>query len=172
MTEPAYQEVTLAEVLDVACNEAVPFTGEGDAKLLGFMLREGECTVDISKPTIRVWYSWLPRANPSRYDFRLAPGIVRRLMGLGGVKKVVDEATFQVGPGTTGTGRYVFDIPQKWVRINCDEERIIICVRDEQKDLGSSAPEHYGKIVRCKQCNGILRTALAKQCFDCGYDWH
>jgi hypothetical protein len=32
--------------------------------------------------------------------------------------------------------------------------------------------EHGDKVIRCRKCGGILRTPRAKQCLDCGYDWH
>jgi len=171
MAEQASEKVGLAEVLDVAENGAIPVTGEGDAKMLGFLLRDGECTADISESTFSVWYSWLPRGFPSRYDICLAPGIIRRLMELGGVRRIASEATFQVGPATTGTGRYVFEVQRKWLRIKCNEERIIIRVRDERKGLDRNLGQ-FDQIVKCERCNGILRTAFAKQCLHCGYDWH
>lgn len=97
-------------------------------------------------------------------------------MELGDVQSIADEVTFHVGPGRTGTGRtgtgrYVFDFKKRWVRIRCEEERIVIKVRDERKDLDDREPEFFG-VVRCERCNGELRTPLAKQCTHCGYDWH
>jgi len=35
------------------------------------------------------------------------------------------------------------------------------------RDMGQ-----FDQIVKCERCNGILRTAFAKQCLHCGYDWH
>ncbi|TWU27423.1 hypothetical protein [Bythopirellula polymerisocia] len=102
----------------------------------------------------------------------LAPGLVWRLMQLGGVQRITDEATFQVGPGTTGTGLYVFDFEQKWVRIGREEERIVIRIRDDRKGLDDQETEFAVKVVRCELCNGELRTPIAKRCRHCGYDWH
>ena len=93
-------------------------------------------------------------------------------MRLGKLDRIADEATFQIGPGTTGTGRYVFDFPKKWVRIRCEDSRITISVRDERSGLNDSDPKFFSQVVRCERCNGELRTPLAKQCLHCGYDWH
>ena len=172
MQEPVSDEVGLAEALAVARGGAMPSINEGDAKMLAFFLREGECTAEISELKFSVWYSWLPRPLPSTYFMSLAPGLVRRLMELGNVQCITDEATFKVGPGRTGTGRYVFDFNKKWVRIRCEEERIVIRVRDERKDLAGPDPEFFGEVVRCERCNRELRTPLAKQCLHCGYNWH
>jgi hypothetical protein len=150
----------------------MPSIGEGDAKLLGFFLRDGECTAEISESTVSVWYSWLPRSKPSTYFISLAPGLVCQLMRLGEVQRIADEATFQVGPGTAGRGPYVFDFERKWVRIQREDERIVIKVRDQREDLKDRDPEHFGKIVRCERCNSELGTPLAKQCLHCGFDWH
>jgi hypothetical protein len=32
--------------------------------------------------------------------------------------------------------------------------------------------EHRDEIMRCDKCGGVLRTPKARQCFNCGYDWH
>lgn len=150
----------------------MPTVNESDAKMLAFFLREGECTAEISESSFSVWYSWLPRWKPSTYFVHLAPGLVCRLMQLGGVQRITDEVTFQVGPGTTGLGRYVFDFEEKWVRIRLEEERIVIRVRDDRQGLDDQVPEFDVKAARCERCNGELRTPLAKQCCHCGYDWH
>lgn len=172
MSKNIPQEAGLLEALTVADGGEKPCVYEGDVKLLSFFLRQGECTAEISKSQISVWYSWLPRWKPSTYFINLAPGLVCRLMQLGGVQRIADEAVFQVGPGTTGTGRYVFDFEKKWVRILREEERIIIRTRDDKKSLNDPDPEFAVKIARCERCNGVLRTPIAKQCLHCGYDWH
>ena len=159
------KEVGLAEARAVAEGGPMPGISEGDAKLLGFFLRHGECTAEISESTISVWY-FGPRLISSRYLVSLAPGLVCQLMQLGEVQRIADEATFQVGPGTAGTGPYVFDFKRKWVRIRCEDERIIIKIRDKRKNLKDRDPG------RCERCNSELRTPLAKQCFHCGFDWH
>ena len=171
MQESVSDDVGLAEALAVARGRAVHSTGESDAKLLAFFLREGECTAEITESKISVWYSWLPRPLPSTYFTSLAPGVVGRLMGLGDVQCIADEASFQVGPGRTGTGRYVFDFSKRWVRIRCEEGRIVIVIRNEQSDLDDPEPEFFA-VAQCERCNGELRTPLAKQCLHCGYDWH
>jgi hypothetical protein len=170
MPEPA-KEIGLTEAIAVTEGKLLPSFGEEDAKLLAFFLRDGECTSEISESKLSVWYSWLPRPKPSSYFTFLAPGLVSQLMQLGGVRSITDEATFQVGPGTAGIGRYVFKFERKWVRIRCEAKRIVISVRDKQEDLHKQ-PEHFGKVVRCERCNGELRTPLAKQCLHCGFDWH
>lgn len=42
------------------------------------------------------------------------------------------------------------------------------------KVRGRILKEHKGDVFinRCSQCNKIVRTPKAKQCFWCGYDWH
>ena len=172
MQETNPEQVGLVEALAIAGGGAMPPFSEAYFKLLGFFLREGECTAEISESKIDVWYSWLPRPKPSTYVVSLAPGLVGRLMELGGIQRIEGEAIFQVGPGSTGIGRYVFNFEKKWIRIQCKEDRIIIRVRDERKDLHDRDPEHFGKVVRCERCNSELRTPLAKQCLNCGYDWH
>ena len=125
MLEP----VGLAETLKVANGGSIQHLDEGEFKLLGFFLRDGECTAEISDSIISVWYSWLRRPLPSRYFLSLAPGLVGELMRLGNVERIADEATFQVGPGTTDTGRDARDFHRKWIRIRCEDTRIIIKVR-------------------------------------------
>jgi hypothetical protein len=167
--------VGLADALAVAKGGPMRPRGQAeilDAKLLSFFLRDGECTAEISESIISVWYSWLPRPKPSTYFINLAPGLVNQLMRLGEVQRIADEASFQVRAGTAGTGPYIFNFETKWVRIRCEDARIIIKVRDRQEDLNDSDPEHFGKVVRCERCDSELRTSLAKQCFHCGFDWH
>lgn len=172
MQKPVPKKIGLAEALAVAKGELEPCTNEGGAKLLAFILRDGECTVELSDLKIAVWYSWLPRPFPSTYCKSRAPGLVGSLMELGGVQRIVGDATFQIGPGCTGTGSYVFEFKQRWVRIRCEEKRIVIRVRDDHKDLDDDDPNFYVKAVQCERCGGELRTPLAKQCLCCGYDWH
>lgn len=172
MPKKITQDTGLLEALTVADGGEKPCLHEADSKLLGFFLRQGECTAEISESRISVWYSWLPRWKPSTYLISLAPGLVCRLMQLGGVQRIANEATFQVGPGTTGTGRYVFDFQKKWVRIRREVDRILIRIRNDRKDLDDQDPEFAAKVVRCEKCNGVLRTPFAKQCLHCGYDWH
>ena len=172
MKEPPPDKIGLLEALAVARDGAMASTCESDAKLLGFFLREGECTAEISDSKISVWYSWLQRPNPSTYYLSLAPGLVRRLMDLGEVQCIADELDFQVGPGRTGMGRYVFEFKQRWVRIRCEKERIVIRIRDDRQNLDDQIPKFVSQATRCQRCNGELRTHLAKQCLHCGYDWH
>jgi hypothetical protein len=80
MTESISDETGVLKALKVAENGAIPFSGEADAKLLYFLLHDGECNVEISGSKIYVWYSWLQRAKPSVYFARLAPGVIGRLM--------------------------------------------------------------------------------------------
>lgn len=166
------QRTGLVEALAVAKGSMTPDLTEEDAKLFLFFLRDGECTAVITESTIAVRYSWLFRSRPSNYYVRLAPAIICRLMQLGGVTQVVDEAIFSVGPTTTGTGHYVFDVATKWVRIRCEDERIVILVRDERKSLDGEMGSDLWNTVRCERCNQELRTPMAKQCLHCGYDWH
>lgn|GEM_PF-6917149 len=164
-------EFGLSEAIAVTEGRLLPGLGEGEAKLLAFFLRHGECTAEISESTISVRYSWLPKPKPSNYYISLAPGLVCQLMRLGEVRRVTDEATFQVGPGTAGTGQYAFEFERKWVRIRCEANRIGIWVRDQQQDLNNE-PEPCVKVVRCERCQSELRSPLAGQCFHCGFDWH
>jgi hypothetical protein len=62
--------------------------------------------------------------------------------------KPFDVLTFAVGSG--GERRVFFDISSYYGR-----------------DRGSSEPE-----AQCPYCGAELRSAKAKQCFDCGMDWH
>ena len=162
----------LAEVLAVAKGLVTPPKSEAEAKLLNFLLREGECTAAITNTMITVWYSWLDNWRPATYPLSLAPAVVGGLMQLGSVERLDDEATFQVGPGTTGTGRYVFDFSEKWVRIRWESEQMLIHIREERKGLDEEDTQKLRKVTRCERCNGLLRTPRAKQCFNCGHDWH
>jgi hypothetical protein len=45
------------------------------------------------------------------------------------------------------------------------EYRTLVCTRVLQ-DHTTFKPQ------RCAQCNSVLRTPTAKQCFECGNDWH
>ncbi len=103
------KEVGLAEALVAAEGGPMPRIGEEDDKLLGFFLRDGECTAEISESTISVWFSWLPRPKPSTYFISLAPVLVCQLMRLGEVQRITGESTFQLGPGTTGSGKLEFN---------------------------------------------------------------
>jgi len=54
--------------------------------------------------------------------------------------------------------------------------------RIEQLGLSRVMSEAAHRVVRdnperqllhtCSRCGGLCRTPVAKQCFDCGYDWH
>ena len=173
MDEQESNEIGLVEALAVAKGEATAPTDDGDTKLLGFLFRQGECNAEISESVISVRYSWLPYPpRPSTYFCSLAPGLVRQLMELGDLQQIDDEVTYKVGPGRTGTGDYAFKFKRKWVRIQCEENRIVIRVRDKRKDLDNERPKSFGKIYLCERCNGELMTPLAKQCLHCGHDWH
>lgn len=172
MNEKTSNQVGLVEAFAVAQGGVTPATSDGDAKLLAFFLREGECSAVISESTISVWYSWRPRSLPSRYFVRLAPGLIGRLMQLGGVQNIAREAAFSVGPGNVSIGQYPVDFKEKWIRIHLDVDRILIQVRDDHADLDKKLIEYVGKVALCERCNRELRTPLAKQCLQCGYDWH
>jgi len=126
----------LAQALEVARSGVRSPVSEGDEKLLGFFLRHGICDAHIGTPVIEVRFSWLQKRKPSTYFGSLAPGLITQLMDLGGVKAVADSVEFSVGPGITGTERYRFSFPKKWVLIQCSNESILIRVRDQQQDLG------------------------------------
>lgn len=32
--------------------------------------------------------------------------------------------------------------------------------------------DHFDELHRCPRCNWLLPSESAKQCFECGYDWH
>lgn len=127
----------LADALNVARSGIRSTVSESDEKLIGFFIRDGVCDARIGIPIIEVWYSWLPRPKPSTYFGSLAPGLITQLMDLGNVDTMTNSVEFTVGPGTTGTGRYRFSYPEKWVSIECSDESILIRVRDEQQDLCS-----------------------------------
>ena len=172
MQERESDELGLQQAFAVASGGVIPPASEADDKMLAFFLRKGECTAELTESKFSVRYSWLTRVFPSTYFQYLAPPLIGRLMELGGVERIADEATFQVGPGRTGTGRYVFEFEKKWVRIRREEKRITIRVRDRRKDLDDCDPEFFSEVVRCELCDGVLRTPIAKQCLHCGYDWH
>jgi hypothetical protein len=172
MHNPIPEELGLTNALAVARGEPVPPTGEADTKLHSFILRDGECDVEISTSVISIWYSWLPKSLPSRYFVSLAPGLVGKLMQLGGVRRIFDEATFEVGPGSVGSGSLLSKYGIKWIRIRCEQERMLIRVRDERANLDDEEPLFYNYVARCERCDGELRTPIAKQCLHCGYDWH
>lgn len=164
--------IGLAEAIAVAEGGPLPSFGEGEAKLLNIFLYDGECTAEITEQTISVRFSWLKKLKPSTYFISLAPGLVSRLMQLGDVRRIADEATFQVGPGTAGIGRYAFNFEHKWVRIRCDAKRILIWVRDKEEHMNDELKYVDEVVVRCERCNSELRTPLANQCLHCGFDWH
>lgn len=169
-TDPNCAE--LAEALAVAKGSLSTNLTDGDAKLLYFFLHDGECSSAITESAFAVRYSWRMQSLPVRYDLRLAPAVICRLMQLGGLTQIVDEATFSVGPRTIGIGGFVLDTAMKWVRIRCEKEQIVVLVRDEQKSLNGEMRNDIWKIARCARCDQELRTPLAKQCLHCGYDWH
>jgi len=125
----------LAQALTVARSGVGSQVSEGDEKLLGFFLRHGECDARIAVPLIEVRFSWLQKRKPSTYFGALAPGLVTQLMELGGIQSVNDAVEFSVGPGSTGSNRYKFSFTEKWVRLTCSEDAILIQVRDRQQDL-------------------------------------
>ena len=127
----------LSQALEVARTGVRSAVSDGDEKLLGFFLRDGICDAQIGVPVIEVRFSWLQKRKPSTYFGSLAPGLITQLMDLGGVNTVADSVEFMVGPGTTGTDRYRFSFPKKWVLIQCSDESILIRVRDQEQDLGS-----------------------------------
>jgi hypothetical protein len=165
-------EIGLVEALAVARGDTIPAFGAGDAKLLAFLLREGECDVEITKTTIYVWYSWLQRFKPSRYFIQLAPGLVGRLMQLGGMESITTDAAFSVGPCSVKLMDRPIACMKKWVRIQLEESRIYIRVRDKQPDLNKVRFQYLEKAAYCERCNKELRTPFAKQCLHCGYDLH
>jgi hypothetical protein len=171
MDKSNHEMPVLNEALPVARGSKIPGMGEGEAKMVRVVLQMEDATVEISESDLWVWFSWLPRTKPSRYDKCLAPRLLQRLMELGGVEKVGKEATFLIGPQKVGTGLHSFDLERKWVRIVCEDNRITIRVRKDLNKLDDKSPLHF-VIVRCQRCNGELRTPLAKQCLNCGYDWH
>ncbi|XGV86729.1 MAG: hypothetical protein ACAF42_14435 [Limnothrix sp. BL-A-16] len=131
----------LAQALMIARSGVRSHVSEGDEKLLGFLLRHGECDVVISVLRIEVRFSWLQKRKPSTYFGALAPGLVTQLMELGGIESVKDAIEFTVGPGSTGSDTYKFFFTKKWVRLTCSDEAIHIQVRDQQHDL--TAPLRY-----------------------------
>jgi hypothetical protein len=172
MEENNKDQIGLAEALAVARGSKTPVTGDGDAKLLAFFLREGECNAEISDSIISVRYSWLRRLKPSHYFIQLAPGLLGRLMQLGRVQSITTEATFSVGPGSVNLGRRPIDFTKKWIHIQCEESRILIRVRDTLTAMNEVQLQYLEKSVLCERCKQELRTPLAKQCLHCGYDWH
>jgi hypothetical protein len=172
MEENTKETVGLAEAFAVARGKKTPAFGTHDAKLLAFLLREGECDVEITETTIYVWFSWLSRFKPSRYFIQLAPGVVGKLMQLGEIESIATDAAFSVGPDSVELMNRPIAFMKKWVRIQLEESRIYIRVRDEQSDLNNVQFQYLEKAAYCERCNGELRTPFAKQCLHCGYDWH
>lgn len=127
-------DVELTKALQVAQKGASFTIGDGENKLLGFLLRDGECDVLIRKQNIAVRYSWL-RKKPSTYFIELAAGVVGKLMEFGGVNQINGQATFRIKLSKTGFSKSFFFHPKKWVRITCHEESIEIKVRDKEKRL-------------------------------------
>ncbi len=164
----------LARALEVARSGIRSPVSEGDEKLLGFFLQDGLCDAKIGVPNIEVRFSWLQKRIPSTYYGSLAPGLITQLMDLGGLNAVADSVEFTVGPGITGTERYRFSFPKKWVLIQCYDESILIRVRDQQRDLSSPLHELEtdDACPTCPYCGKRLPTSYASQCFSCGMDWH
>ncbi len=161
----------LARALHVARSGIRSTVSDGDEKLLGLFLRDGLCDGKIGVPVIEVRFSWLQKRKPSTYFGSLAPGLITQLMDLGGLNAVADSVEFTVGPGITGTERYRFSFPKKWILIKCYDESILIRVRDQQSDLSSPLHEQEGNST-CPYCGKGLQTSHALQCFSCGMDWH
>ena len=127
-------DVDFIKALQVVQQSALYTFGDGENKVLSLLLRKGESDVKITKHNIAIRYSWL-RWKPSTYFIDLAPGVVGKLMELGGVKKVAQESSFKIKKGREGIGRYLFFHTKKWVRIICHEDSIEIKVRDKEKRL-------------------------------------
>ena len=58
-------------------------------------------------------------------------------MYLGDITRVDPEVKFEIGPGTTGPGKYEQKLPKKWVWIRCAEEEVSVCIRDRESELES-----------------------------------
>lgn len=168
---PPTEENWLEHALDVVKYGENYTTGEPHDKMLYFLLHDGECDAEITNSEFTVRYSWRLISKPSSYFPRLAPGTLRLLMDLGGIEAISKEAKFEVGPGTTGTGRYGFDFEKKWVLIEHSSERITVKVRNNRWSF-LKALKRNQKSAWCPNCRQELRTPLAKQCLHCGHDWH
>jgi hypothetical protein len=126
----------LTDALKVARTGNRSTVTDGDEKLLRFFLRHGECDAWITeKPAIEVIFSWMSKRKPSTYFASLAPGLVSQLMDLGGIESISDFIEFSVGPGTSGTNRYLIAFNKKWVWISCSDDEIRIRVRDKRSSL-------------------------------------
>lgn len=174
MSRAIPEELAFSEALAVASGKPMPATDESDTKMLALVLHEGECNVEISVSVISIRYSWLHKRRPSTYFISLAPGLIGGLMQLGGVHSIGQEATFEVGPGVIERERSQVEFGRKWIRIACEPEQIKVRVRYSRERLDSVSSFIYENesAARCNRCNSELRTPLAKQCLNCGHDWH
>ena len=105
------------------------------AKVLGFMLREGECDAWIRQPHIEIRFSWLDRRKPSTYFGNLAPGVIAELMNFGDLNRITDEATFSLKSGKCRSGLYHFEFAKKWVSIRVEDDQISIRIRSKKSRL-------------------------------------
>lgn len=113
------------------------------AKVLSFMLRDGECDAWVRVPHIDIRFSWLQRKKPSSYFGRLAPGLVGKLLDFGGVEAINDEMIFQIQPSECSSGLYKFSFDRKWVLVKLEEGQIIVRIRSGKRSL-DQALEPFG----------------------------
>jgi hypothetical protein len=161
----------LARALAVSRSGIRTPVSEGDEKILGFFIQDGECDARIADRNIEARFSWHQSRKPSTYFGRYAPGLISQLMDLGGVSSVIDETEFAVGPGIAGSGAYRFSFEKKWIWIRCADEGILIRVREQRQDLRSPLTS-LSKGPPCPFCGQPIATDKAKQCLNCGADWH
>lgn len=48
----------------------------------------------------------------------------------------------------------------------------LVLSKQGEKERRAARPQWMNEVAYCPKCNKKLRTSLAKQCLDCGADWH
>lgn len=49
---------------------------------------------------------------------------------------------------------------------------VLLLSLQETKERRAARPKWMNEVAYCPECNTKLRTSLAKQCLECGADWH
>jgi len=130
----------LPNALRVAQGGDRPSLSDGVAKVLAFMLREGECDAWIRQPHIEIRFSWLEKRKPSTYFGNLAPGMIAELMNFGRIERIDTEATFSLESGECRSGLYHFEFSKKWVYVRLEADQIAIRIRTKMLRLAKPLP--------------------------------
>ena len=130
----------LPDALRVAQGGDRPSLSDGVAKILAFILREGECDVWIRQPHIEIRFSWLEKRKPSTYFGNLAPGVIAELMNFGRIERIDTEAKFSLGSGECRSGLYHFEFDKKWIYVKLEADQIAIRIRAKKSGLANPLP--------------------------------